>query len=340
MANEYDNYASFGGLSSVEDKAEIEENVRRYPIGKVFWQGLCDHKEWKRGYKRFSWRRLVKPNVAEADLTALVEGVAPSPDKMTYAEYEASVHDYGRYIPYTKEAVQFNKDNVIDDISHTISYKAFKVPETIVGKHFTNSKVQITPESTVVATLDKAAAVFAKNEIGHFSGTKYFAILTPDVFAVLKGELRSLGDALPEAKKSELYDGTTYDFDQFEIAVRGDDFLTASDGSGTTAKIIFLGTTDDGLKSEICTSGMTPEIIVNHLGFGVIKDSAGNVVSDANHRVGSVAYNLDAFGVGTQADYAKMTCDWTVTKPAIASAKPASVAEESNFKAQATAPTK
>lgn len=334
MANEYKDYISFQGCT-IEDKEAIEESIRRFPAAESFWDKFCDHKPWKKGAKRFSWRKLIKPDITVSDTTPLVEGVAPSPSKMVYAEYEDKVENYGGVYPYTKEAIQFRHDDTIADIAHEISYKTIMVPDTIIGKHMVTSKVQITAKSTLTDTFDKALVVFRKNKIKAFSNGKYVAVIVPELEATLKAELRAAGTSLPETKKSELFNGSCYDFDGFEIFVCSEDYMYTKSGSSTvtyTGTIVMLGQTQDGHKAECVTGNIAPEIIYNDLGSGVIKNSSGAIVSDANHREGSVAYNIDAIGVGTQYDYAKMTSAFSLT-PVDADVKPASVSAESNYHA-------
>lgn len=326
MANEYKDYVAHGVSTdtgfSIEDKEEIENNIRRFPLDTTFYDAFCDHKTWNKGARRFTWRKLKRPDIEAENTTPLIEGVAAKKDKLVVEEYECSVENYGTYIPYTKEALMYNKDDVKADIVHQFKYKALKVPEEIKAKEFAKARYQVTPVVnngvlSITETLDKALTIFMKNKVRPIKDNHYVFICTLEILAKLKKELRGIGDVLATVQKEDLSKlGTVYEYNGFYIYPRSEDVLyidaIAADASKSITAVpakqkgILLGLSEDGKQSVIATRAATPEIIFNELGAGVIKDAAGNIVADDNHRVGSVALNIDALGVATQADDARM----------------------------------
>lgn len=317
MANEHKDYVSHADFT-VEDKVKIEEDVRRFPKAEVFWDKFCDHKPWVRGAKKFSYRKLIKPTVTTNDKTPLVEGVGARPSTLELAEFEGQVNNYGSYIPYTKEAVQFNFDDTLSMITDAISYKSVAVPEALKAAEFASSRNQLTAASTIIATLGKAKAIFRKFKVKPQANGKYVAIIDPMLTPTLLAEIGAVS-TLPESTKNELnIDGFVANFQGWTIIERYEDAMQGSTTSGqaTYGKtcMILLGKSEEGLNS-VTVTGQNTEIILNPLGSGVIKDASGNVVADTNKRVGSVAYNIDALGIGTQADDARMIC-WFATTDA------------------------
>lgn len=275
-----------------------------------YFDKFCEHETWEKGSKTMSSRRLIYPKVAPSEVKAATEGVAPRPSKIQYATFLTTVEDYRDKIPYTDESVRYNFDDVVRDAGSTLSYLFAQKLDYIKGKPFISSKCVLTKESTLIKTMRKAKIVLGKNKAKHYYGGKYLMIATPETIEILQDELEAKGSSLDAATKEELAQGVIHSKKGFVISECPSDLLQKN---STTHYVIFIGRTQEG-RMPITASKMGDiEIINNPLGSSVLLDEDGNITSDDNHQMGSVAINAKGLSAAVNDDMCILVCEYTVS---------------------------
>lgn len=316
MANEYENYVSNGGMS-VEQVNVVDKDVKRYVNdSEQFWKKYFKPATWVRGQKTFEHRKHIRPEVTLAKATSfeLAEGYGAVKSGITVAKWTDSVKDYGTYTPYTAEALQYNIDDVISLASDNFTVFAVEVPEAIRAAALCTSNFQMTAETTITATLDKAKVILDKAKSKKINAGGYVAIMTPELVAKLKAELRANGSYLDEISKEDITrEGSVYKYNGFYITERSDDAMY----NGSNDKIVFIVKTRD---NELPGSEVEAETIVfdNGLGSGLVRangdtGATATYVADTNRREGSIALNINHLGVGIQADMGHLVCEFAHT---------------------------
>lgn len=316
-----DSYVSNTGMT-IEQKAYIDAKVKSYVNdNEPFWAKFFATARWIPGRKKFTHRKHVRQELtANASvLTALVEGQGATKSTIKVTEWEETVANYGTYIPYTREALQYNIDDVLDMCTNDFSYKAVEIPEmkraaAMCTSNFTMAPVTTTADSVTTLhltdTFDKAKVILDKQKSKPWADGRYLAIVTPEILAQLKAELRTAGVGLDEATKKDITrDGMVFDFDGFYIVSRSDTAMYETSGNTTVDKIVFICKTRD---NELPGSEIEHEtsIFDNGLGSGEVLKNGSTTEYEADHnkRVGSVAMNIDHMGVGIQADLGHLVC--------------------------------
>lgn len=323
MANAYDNYVSFNGFE-VDHVTAVDLEINKFVQDSVkFWDQFYKAVPYVKGHKTFEHRKHIRPETTYkyASSLKLSEGVGTKSESIKVVKWSDTFDDYGSNIPYTKEGLRDNYDDTLSLIKDQFKYEAVEVPEKIKAEKMCSSTFQVTAESTVKATLDKAGVILVKKKNKPFDGTKFVAIVTPEIMAKLTAELTALGAALPDATKHEVIcEGAVKTYGRFNIVECADDAMYGASGVN---KIVIISKTRD---NELPGAKMDPEISVfdNGLGFGLIQsaDDATKMVADTNKRVGSVAMNIDHLGAAIQADLGHLVCDFTISDDYSASATP------------------
>lgn len=308
-----DNYISYTGFD-VDHVTAVDVEISKYAKdAKKFWDQFFKPYPYIKGHKTFEHRKHIRPEttVKYANSLKLAEGVGTPSENLKVVKWSTTFNDYGSHYDYTKEALRDNYDDVLSLAGDQFKTEAVEVPELLKADAICTSNFQMTAGTTVSATLDKAGVILAKKKAKPFDGTKFVAILTPELMAKLVSELKANGVALPEATKTALInEGAIKEYGRFYIVENADEPMY--DNSATDSpkdKIIFISKTRD---NELPGAKMDPEISVfdNGLGSNLIQKSASDttLVADTNKRVGSLAMNIDHLGVGIQADLAHLVC--------------------------------
>lgn len=304
---ETDNYISHELLIKVEDIAKVQAYVNARPEVEPFWASFAEKATWEKGHSTLTYRQLDLNDykVSDVETYKMTEAVAPAVSKIVYKAYTCKTRDFGSSYPYTDVALRHNYDDVVKDIMRALKFQVSSVKETLIGSEFTKSRYTLTLGTGATKVIDLFKT--AKNVLirNHAQGRRV-AILTPEYIGELETELTAQGVALPESIKGDMnIDGAVKRFMGFDIYERADTFM--DDGANAYA-IFFAETSVLGLKPVKTFNGEKVDIFDNKLGSGVIKDASGNIVADANHQVGSVAWSLTDFAAIHQADEIHLVC--------------------------------
>jgi hypothetical protein len=308
-----DNYISYTGFE-VDHVTAIDLEINKYAKDSVkFWDQFFKAYEYKKGYKTFEHRKHIRPEttIKYANSLKLSEGVGTPNENLKIVKWSDTFDDYGSHYDYTKEALRDNYDDVLDLAKDQFETEAVEVPELLKADVICTSNFQMTAESTICDTLDKAAVILTKKKSKPFKGTKYLCIMTPETMKKFTSELKAQGVALPEATKSEIItEGSVKEYGRFYIVENPDEpMYDNSDTSNPKDKLVFICRTRD---NELPGAKMDPEISVfdNGLGSNLIQKSATDttLVADTNKRVGSLAMNIDHLGIAIQADLGHLVC--------------------------------
>ncbi len=307
-----DNYISYTGFDVDHVKA-VDLSINKYAKDAVkFWDQYFKAIPYVKGHTTFEHRKHIRPECTYkyANSLKLAEGVGTPNESLKIVKWSDTFSDYGTHADYTKEALRDNYDDVLDLIKEQFENEAVEVPEKLKAHAMCTSNFQATAEATVSATLDKMGIILVKKRCKPIDGTKFVAIVTPEIMAKLTSELKAAGVALPDATKHEVIcEGAVKEYGRFHIVENADDAMYTSTGG----KIVVVCKTRDG---ELPGAKMDPEISIfdNGLGSNLIQKSAADttLVADTNRRVGSIAMNLDHLGVAIQADLGHLVCDFAV----------------------------
>lgn len=269
-----------------------------------FFNQFVNKKQWQKGSKTMSYRKLIKPKVKPEDVQPLQEGVAPRPTKMAYATFQIGVQNYGDKVPYTDEAVYYNIDDVVRDAGATLGYLFTQKLDYIKGKPFINSRATITYDTSILKTMAKAKIVLKKNEAKYWDAGHYLMLGTPEVIEKLKDELQAIGAGLDEATKTELARGIVGRKRGFVIAEVPSDLFQ----DGENHYVVFMGRQFDGTSPIDAYQIGEVEVINNPLGSGVLQDEDGNITADDNKQIGSVAMNARGLCAVLADDLAVLNC--------------------------------
>lgn len=324
------NYVSHDGFD-VEHVDFIDLSVKKFVHDtEKFWGQFYDTTPFKKGYTVFKHRKTIRPEVTSkfASSLKLAEGIGAKDTDIKVVETSNSFSDYGTYINYTKEAIRDNIDDVSGFMVDKLKYLAAEVPEALRADTMCTSNFQITASVAnasaekgriikypITDTLDRIKVVLKKKRCKPTKDGKFVAILTPELMTQLKTELREQGiSVLDETTKAELTrEGQVFNYDGFYLTDRSDEAMYAKTSDTINGdKLVVICRTRD---NELPGIEMPGEISIfdNGLGTGLIAKSAtdGTLVPDTNHRVGSIAMNIDHLGLGIQADLGHLVCTFS-----------------------------
>lgn len=307
-----DTHVSYTGFDN-EHVAYIDTEINRFVKDTPkFWDQFFKAVPYVKGHKTFEHRKHIRPEATYkyASSLALSEGVGTPSESLKIAKWSDTFKDYGSHFNYTKEALRDNYDDTLELCKDQFKYEAVEVPELLKAHELCESTFQLTAESTVKATLDKAGVILAKKKNKGVDGVKYVAIVTPEIMSKLVDELTALGNALPDAVKTQVIsEGTVKSYGKFSIVENADEPMYTSTGG----KIVIISKTRD---NELPGAKMEPEISIfdNGLGSSLIQKNGDATAyeMDTNKRVGSIAMNIDHLGVATQAELGKLVCEYTI----------------------------
>lgn len=296
---------------------DIKVALEKFVPEEEYWDKFAHHCTVKRGHKTFSFRRLVKPKVAEADVSARAEFVAPRPTKIVVETFEKTVANYGDKAIYSKEDMQFHFDDTVMNIKDTLKEIAVQKLNFIKGKPFINSACIITYDTSLLKTLGNASVILRKNGAKRWDGKHWLVHLTPEAKQSLLAELRSAGASLAEPVKVKLA-GREYDFDSYGDFIFSDTIDESMYKNDSTQYLVIMGKRGIDGNSPVEVSKLEGEsnieVINNGLGTGVLVDVDGNYTSDDNKQQGAVAINMDGLGACVSDDLCILNCEISVNK--------------------------
>lgn len=296
---------------------DIGDDIEKFIETAEYWDKFAHHSTVKKGHKKFSYRRLIRPDVKPDEVHEMAELVAPRPTKIALATFEKSVGNYGENGEYTREDLMFHLDNTVLSLSATLKEKMRQVLDIVKGKQFISSRAIISYDTSLVNTLDNAAIIFRKNEVNRWANGYYLAHFTPEMWKKFKGEVRALGQSLDEKTKVAI------NGKEEEFHVYGDWMFSI-----TTSKVLYKSATvqilvlqgrrgidgESGVEVSKMEGYGKTEFGDNGLGDGLIYDEDGNLVNDKNKQKGSCYVNALGVGAGISDDLAILNCDVTVNE--------------------------
>lgn len=315
-------YISNSGMS-IEQKADIEQNIKRYVKDFVpTYDRYFEPKAYVPGHKTYSYRKSVRPEVVASMLATggvfapLTEGVGTRASNVKIIEKVFEVSDYGTHIKYTREQLKYNFDDVRSLAIDNFEVYATEVPEQLKLAALIATPFQMTTATTITETLDKALVIFKKKKNKPVSGDGLFdLIVTPEVIAQLKAELRAKGETLDtDTKYSVTVNGTVYNYNGFHLIEKADDALyhKTAEGKVDGYNCLVIGKDRNG---ALPGKKMDPEIEIEDkgLGTGLISDptSPTTWVEDTNNRAGSLHINIDHNYAGIQNPVAVLGFEWS-----------------------------
>lgn len=304
---------------SLPDEAvtDIGDNIEKFIETAEYWDKFCHHSTVKKGHKKFSYRRLIRPDVRPEDIHEMAELVAPRPTKIALATFEKSVGNYGENGEYTREDLMFHLDNTVLSLTSTLKEKMRQILDLVKGKAFVSSRATITYETSLLNTLENAAIIFRKNEVLPWANNYYLAHLTPEEWKQLKAEVRANKESLDEKTKVAI------NGKEEEFAVYGDWMFSISTSkvlykNATTQILVLQGRRGIDNESGVECSKMEgygkTEFGDNGLGDGLIYDEDGRLTNDKNKQKGSCYINALGVGVGISDDLAILNCEVTINE--------------------------
>ena len=294
---------------------DIGENIEKFIETAEYWDRFCHHSTVKQGHKKFSYRRLIRPDVRPEDIREMAELVAPRPTKIALATFEKTVSNYGENGEYTREDLMFHLDNTVLSLTATLKEKMRQVLDLVKGKVFVSSRAIITYETSILNTLENAAITFRKNEVNPWARNYYLAHLTPEMWKQLKAEVRANKESLDEKTKVAI------NGKEEEFAVYGDWMFSI-----TTSKVLYKGNkqilvlqgrrgidNESGVEVSKMEGYGKTEFGDNGLGDGLIYDEDGNLTNDKNKQKGSCYINALGVGADISDDLAVLNCEVPVS---------------------------
>lgn len=291
---------------------EIKKKVLLQAAHDEFFAKFSHKVPWKKGAKTMSYRRLLYPKVNPEDVKPLTEGIAPRPSRIGYGTFEVAVENYADKVPYTREAVQYNIDDVVRDSGETLAYIFAQKLDYIKGKPFISSRASISYDTSVIKTMRKAKITLDKNKAKKWEGGLYLMMATPEVIEKLQDELVALGTSLDEATKEELARGIVGRKKGFVIASVPSDLFNLTGADAGKHMVAFVGRTFQGTSPISVYQLGDIEVFNNPLGSAVLTDEDGNITADDNRQIGSVAMNADGLAAVVNDDLCILNCKITV----------------------------
>ncbi|MCK9235196.1 MAG: hypothetical protein M0Q41_10750 [Bacteroidales bacterium] len=289
---------------------EIKKKVLLQAAHDEFFAKFAHKVPWKKGARTMSYRRLIYPKVNPADIEPLTEGVAPRPSKIGYATFQVSVENYGDKVAYTREAVQYNIDDVVRDAGETLSYIFAQKMDYIKGKPFISSRASVSYDTSIIKTMRNAHIILTKNKAKKWEKGHFLMLATAEVIEQLQDELTDLGTSLDEVTKEELARGIVGRKKGFLIVeVPSDVFHLA----GGKHNVSFMGRTYQGYSPITVHQLGDIDVYNNPLGSGVLTDEDGNITADDNRQIGSVAMNADGLAAVVNDDLCILNCEITIS---------------------------
>lgn len=297
---------------------DVSAYIEMFVKSEQYWDKFCNPCSMPRGAKTFYVRRLMPPAVAAADIAERAEFVAPRPSKIVVATFEKTVANYGDKAIYSREDVQYHKDDTVKSIGATLKEIAVQKLDLIKGAAFVSSRATLTYDATngILETLENGSIILQKNKAKRWDGVHWLVHLTPEAMKAVREKITARGAALSEPTKGQL-DGVSTavgSYGDFLFSVTTSDVLY--DLTAGTQKLVIMGKRGvDGASPVDCCKLVGEaeiQVIHNPLGSGVLLDVDGNLTSDDNKQQGSVAINMDGLGACISDDLCILNCEFTL----------------------------
>lgn len=299
-----------------EHIADIKKTLEMNVPKRQYWANFTTPSTVKKGHDKFQFRRLVDIKVKPEDVKPAAELVAPRPTKHSIETFEYKLKNYRSKALYSREAVQYNIDDVVLSCEATLESKAIQELDTEIGKPFVSSRAIVEYDTSILKTLENAAIILLKNKlVDRWDRTHFLAHVTPEILAKIRAELVERKEALSEPTKEELDNcltatGSWGDW-IFSVTTTDNMYVTEEDGTEKQYMVLMGRRKIDGTspvtKAKLEGTGEF-ELIHNPLGSGVLYDEDGNVTADDNRQSGSVAINIDGLGASVNDDLCILNC--------------------------------
>ena len=171
---------------SVEQIAEIQKSLLVSLRSKeAFWDKFCSHSKIGDGYSSYKWRKLNIPELKQADMVNLTEGVTPAGLSMEYVAFSVAPVNFGDWIGYTDESKKYNFDDVTADAKEILAQRAFESVEGRKAKQFIQGTCTLDLNANNVTDgfmkdLLKARTILRKNKVQPLRNGKYGCIIAPE----------------------------------------------------------------------------------------------------------------------------------------------------------------
>lgn len=314
MAVQNENGVKYAEMTD-EIITDIAKGIELFVKDEEYWAKFAHLTPVNRGAKTFSYRRLVKPRVRQEDVHESAEYIAPRPSKFAVQTFEKTIKIYRDKAIYSKEDLMYHFDDTVNNLRATLQEIVRQKKEFIYGLPFVQSACTVTPESTLIATLEKTAIILRKNDAKRWDGVHYLAHITPEMLKQIRAEVRALGQTISEPTKKELDSVATAlgSWGDWTFSVSTSPLLYKDD---THQVLVMMGKRGIDGNSPVDISKMKGEsdleVINNGLGSGVLVDEDGNYTADDNKQQGSLAININGVGSAVNDDLCIIDCVVTV----------------------------
>ena len=307
MAEIIKTFTDLTDLQITDVKKALETRAKEEDLFGYF----SEDRKWEKGVTALEYKRLVIDPVHKNEVKPLVEGVAPDPTKLTYATFRVQVEDYADYINYTDKSKKYLFNDVTKDSMTRLAHIKAEKNNYVNGRPLYNSRCSITAPATINADnlinlFGKAKIILKKNKAKPITNGLFAAVITPEVELYLLMHLRQVIDHTSE--NNAIIKGNIGKFAGFDLVSLTTELADTATGKQTIA---FVGRTPFGEKPLLRFIPET-EIFNNGLGTGLVKNAAGELVADAAHQVGSVAYKDMGMAATILDDKAVLNCTLTV----------------------------
>lgn len=313
------------GELSVQQIAHIQKDVLVSLNKDTFWDKFCSHTVVPAGQSSVEWRKLNIPDLTQAQVTDLSEGVTPDSLSMTYVKFSVTPVDYGKWIEYTDKSKRYNFDDVVRDAKLILSNDAHQQAEWRKAAQFISGTCTMNLETGTngfLKSLLKARTILKRNNVKPISGQKFGCILTSEQAAQVLVDYAT--QITHTSQKEALIDGYLGELGGFILYETTHEkmYKTVTEGSGDSAKTktvgycLFIGKSDFGMPVQTVAFG-NDSVEVYDNGLGSVPQYADNKLKpDALHQRGSVGYKVMGFAARILADEAIIRAEYTISEDA------------------------
>lgn len=275
-----DGIIKLGDFKDIESKTLVEKQLYNTIKPKVgSWSARCELKKIQEPYKTWSCRSVVFPKAPDASGINLVEGITPDASgSLTYIEQTYTLKPKGFFSIYTDEDVTFGFDNIVGDLTDSLSSQVIGVRDELVGgKYLSGNNVY-----TVAAGLTREDFIKIRISLRKFTNrkdVKVHAILTPEDCAELRLKYNVGGQNLfadLPANEASVLDGVIARFEGVDIEEDDSTLLYGKDSAGKDIRYaVFYICDSKGRKpvALLSTDDTNGEFIVKGLGSSGTTDA-------------------------------------------------------------------
>ncbi len=271
-----DNMIKLGDFKDIESKELVEKEIfRRIKPSAGSWRNRCYIKKLAAPYKSCSFRTVVYPKAPDESGIILQEGITPDPTgRLAYIEQTLNVVPRGFYSTYTDEDLTYGFDNIVGDLTNSISNQAEGVLDQIAANAFASgNNVWLAPTGITREIFIKIRIALVK-----FTQKKnpvIKAVLTPEDISELRLAYNKAGANLfqdLDMNKDSVVDGAIAKFEGCYIEEDSSDIMY---GEGGKRYAFFYTEDSEGRKPVgfVQADGETAEFIAKGLGSSGTEDA-------------------------------------------------------------------